>query len=83
MTKEKTKQMIVLSDGSPSAYGDYLAIHKDLISSIAKIEKMGVNIIGIGINDDNVTRYYKNNLVINNISELPNQIIKELRSLLV
>lgn len=83
MTKEKTKQMIVLSDGSPCAAGDSGAIHRDLITSIKGIEAMGIKIIGIGINDDSVKRYYKNNLVINNVNDLPNLIIKELRSMLV
>jgi cobaltochelatase CobT len=83
MTKESTKQMIVLSDGCPCAYGNHHEIHKDLKTSIAKIEKMGINIIGIGIDDVSVRDFYKNNLVISNVSELPSLIIKELRSLLV
>jgi len=83
MSKEKTKQMIVLSDGRPCAYGNSYEIDNDLRVSIAKIERMGINIIGIGINDRSVKSYYRNNIVISNVEELPSLIIDELRSLII
>lgn len=83
MTKEPGKAMIILSDGSPSADGDYYAICKDLKDAIAEIEKMGIGMIGIGIRDRTVEQYYKNNVVINNVSELPELIMKELKEILL
>ena len=83
MTSERTKQIIVLSDGSPAGLGDWSLIAKDLDAATKDVEKMGIKLIGIGIDDNSVKRYYKNNLVISNISELPTMIVKELKALLV
>ncbi|MGZ8172954.1 MAG: cobaltochelatase CobT-related protein [Methylobacter sp.] len=83
MTKERGKQMIVLSDGSPACYGSYGDVSRDLTKAVGEIEKMGIRIIGIGINDASVKRFYKNHIVINDINQLPELIIKELKALLV
>jgi cobaltochelatase CobT len=66
---EKQKILIVLSDGSP-AYGNgndsqYL---KDTVASIEGSRQM--DIIGIGLMDDNVERYYKSSKVIHRIEDL-------------
>ena len=83
MTSERAKQIIVLSDGTPAGYGNYGKIDRDLSDATKDVEKMGIKLIGIGIDDHSVKCYYKNNLVISNISELPTAIVKELKALLV
>jgi cobalamin biosynthesis protein CobT len=81
--RETGKVMIVLSDGSPSAYGDSCAMRTHLTKVVAEVTKSGVKVVGIGIMDESVRKFYPKNLVINDVTELPNQVIKELRHLLV
>lgn len=83
MTSERGKQMIVLSDGCPCAEGSASKQRKDLKDAVKEIEKMGIKVIGIGINDSSVRDYYTNHIVISNVGELPGMIVKELKALLV
>ena len=83
MRKESGKAMIVLSDGAPACYGDSRAVSKHLRDTVKKIEKGGINVIGIGIESSDVTRYYSKSLVINSVDELPKRVIGELRKLLL
>ena len=78
--REKKKLMIVLSDGSPasSRSGDIYQYTKDVISGIEKAHR--ADIIGIGIEDDNVERLYTNSQVLNNSSELEETILKIIES---
>ena len=75
--------MIVLSDGAPACYGDSRAVSKHLRDTVKKIEKGGINVIGIGIESNDVTRYYSKSIVINSVDELPKRVIGELRKLLL
>jgi len=77
------KKMFVLSDGRPCADGDFAAMDRDLVESVRKIENSGVGVVGIGIGDDCVRRYYSKNVVITGVDELPDLIMKELKNLLV
>ena len=73
--KEPRKVLIVLSDGSPSGRdwaGDVEAYTK---RTVEYAEKAGIDVYGIGIKDDNVTRFYKKNLVVNDISNLSKTIL--------
>lgn len=82
-TSEKGKQLIVLSDGLPEACGNRAHIVRDLKDAVSDVEKMGVSVMGIGIDDYSVKDYYKKNAVISNIDELPSAIMKELKSILI
>ncbi len=75
--KQKRKVMIVLSDGSPATWdGDAYGFTKEVVKGL---EARGdVDLIGIGIEDDNVKRIYKTNKVINRVSELPKALIETL-----
>lgn len=81
--KEAGKCLIVLSDGAPSCCGDSRAVSKHLRDTVKRIEKSGINTIGIGIESSEVTRYYAKNIVINRVEELPTRVIGELRKLLL
>ena len=74
--KEKRKVMIVLSDGSPAGdrKGDLPAFTKAVVAEIEKGKK--VEIIGIGVMDNNVIRYYKDNQVINKPQEIEPALLK-------
>ena len=81
--REPGKVMFVLSDGQPAAYGDSRALCRHLESTVKKVEKSGVRVMGIGILDDSVKHYYPKFAVLNNLEELPNRIMTELRAALV
>lgn len=81
--KEKGKIMMVLSDGNPSASGDYHALEVHLKRVVRDIEKTAINIIGIGIQSTAVSEFYSKNIVINDVQELPSLVISRLKSLLL
>jgi cobalamin biosynthesis protein CobT len=78
---ERKKVMMVLSDGQP-AFGynncSEAAIRKHTKETVKNIEKKGVHVIGIGIASDAVKSFYTNNIVVNDIKELPKEILKQL-----
>ena len=80
--REAGKVMIVLSDGAPNAYGDSYAMQIHLKQVVKDVAARGVNVVGIGIMTDSVRQFYPQNIVINNVEELPDRVIKELRHLL-
>jgi cobaltochelatase CobT len=66
--REKRKLMIVASDGSPASSREGIVPWtKEVVSTI---EKSGIQIVGIGLQDNNVSRFYKEHYVIKNASEL-------------
>lgn len=83
MRKEKRKILIVLSDGAPST-GDSSSsiLRSDLKNRVAKIEKSGIETVGIGIQTDAVKSFYKNFVVISDIQNLPTEAMKKLSSII-
>lgn len=73
--------LIVLSDGEPcaSGYGDFRWHLKKVVTDYSKM----IDIVGIGIQDSSVRHFYKNNLVVNNLDELPGVVLGQLRGLLM
>lgn len=81
---EPRKIMIVLSDGSPCDTGvNHGVIGETMRSHIAKFEKAGMEIIGIGVQDSSVKQFYKKNTVIQNVSELPGKLTSILKTALL
>jgi cobaltochelatase CobT len=82
---EKRKVLIVLSDGSPAHSSDYT--RQELIRhakvAIEDGAKVGVQSVGIGIQDNCVTKIYKDNVVVNDINELSGTMFNKLSKLLV
>jgi cobalamin biosynthesis protein CobT len=40
-------------------------------------------VVGIGIQSEAVKQFYKRHMIINDVSELPSRVMKELRALLI
>lgn len=78
--REKRKVMLVLSDGQPSGAMN-VAEHTKYM--IGKLEGFGIDLVGIGIMDASVKRFYRNNIVLNNVDDLPTQVMAELKKILV
>lgn len=81
--KPKGRMMIVFSDGSPAAGVPGPKLNAHLKRVINKIEADGVNIVGVGIQSNTVQRFYRKNVVLDNIEELPGIVLKELRDALL
>lgn len=79
--RERRKVMIVLSDGAPAG-GHGVHIPQHLRSTVEDLTKKGIDLVGIGIMDSNVKRYYPNSVVLNNVSDLPGQVMTELKRIL-
>lgn len=83
---EKRKVLIVLSDGNPAAQASNNSVHHHQIEKlqavIAEVERKNVEVIGIGINSNAVKSYYKKNIVINKVDELPAAVMGELQKIL-
>jgi cobalamin biosynthesis protein CobT len=79
---EKGKYMMVLSDGNPVGRGKSEDLIQSLTDTVKNIEAKGTKIIGIGIVSEDVTHFYKDSVVVNNVSELPHVMMKELRHIL-
>lgn len=81
--KEKRKILIVLSDGMPATGdGSGSRLNADLKSKVEKIQKSGIECIGIGIQSDAVSRFYKDHVVLGNVKELPKTVLTKLSSLI-
>lgn len=81
--REAGKIMIVLSDGAPNAQGDVYALYDHLKKVIRDVTAKGTKVVGIGIQTSEVQKFYPKNIVINDVDELPDRVIKELRHLLL
>lgn len=73
--KEDRKILICPTDGQPD---DGVQVRY----VIDMIEKMGIELVGIGIKFDDVKGYFKDSLVVNSVKELPQSLIATLDRLL-
>ena len=73
--KEHRKVLLVLSDGSPAGREHAGDVEGYTLRTVEHAEKMGVDVYGIGICDSNVTRFYKKNVVVNDLSKLSPTIL--------
>lgn len=82
--KKKGRMMIVFSDGQPAGggvRGDKLNAH--LKAVVKRIEADGVNIVGVGIQTDCVQAFYRKNVALDKIDELPGIVLNQLRDALL
>ncbi|SCW95755.1 cobaltochelatase CobT-related protein [Ancylobacter rudongensis] len=77
--REKRKVMLVLSDGQPAG-SNHAGPHLKYV--VQNLTKIGIETIGIGIMDRAVERYYPKSVVLNNVSELPNEVMGALKKIL-
>lgn len=78
---DKRKVLMVLSDGLPAANGSGLEQH--LADVISEIEASNTDVIGIGIKDDSVERFYSKHVVVNSLDDLQGVVMSELAKLLL
>lgn len=78
---EDRKIMLVLSDGAPASQGHGLTRH---LKNIAKQieEDSDIHLMGIGIMTDAPRHYYRDNICLNEVSELSETLIKQMQRLL-
>jgi len=81
--KEARKILIVLSDGHPACPGDGNALKNHLKSSVENIEKRGIEVLGIGIMDESVKRFYKKHVILEDLDDLPSSVMGEIKRLLM
>lgn len=72
---EHRKVLVVLSDGSPAGREHCGDITSYTYEAVKTAENNGVDVYGIGIKDDNVKRFYKNHVVVNDLDKLSPTIL--------
>jgi cobalamin biosynthesis protein CobT len=79
---EKKKVIIVLSDGQP--YGDSLSSEDAFLKKVAKeVEsKPEIFLLHIGIESDCGPEYYTNNLTVNDVSDLPKELMQKAKEII-
>lgn len=80
--QEQRRVLIVLSDGMPSG-GNNHDLNRHLKRTVQSAPRYGVELIGIGIRSNAVSRFYDNYAVINDVSELPTTVLGELKRVLL
>lgn len=79
LRREKRKIMIVLSDGQPSYSGaNHVVLAGDLKRVTLMLPKIGIETIGVGIQDSSVQHFYEEYVVINDISKLSSSVVRKL-----
>jgi cobalamin biosynthesis protein CobT len=73
--KEHRKVLLVLSDGSPAGREHAGDVEGYTLRTVQHAEQMGIDVYGIGICDSNVTRFYKKNVVVDDLHKLSPTIL--------
>ncbi|MDR3098948.1 MAG: cobalamin biosynthesis protein CobT [Paraburkholderia sp.] len=70
--KARRRLLFVLSDGYPSTSdGDPAVLRSDLHARVAEVGEQGIELVGIGIQDDAVEKFYPHAVVVRKLHELP------------
>lgn len=80
--KEKRKVLIVMSDGMPAGEGGFGTLQNDLREKVKRIEKAGIETVGIGIQTDAVKAFYKDYVQVDKLSDLTGVAMKKLIQIL-
>ena len=91
---EKKKVLIVLSDGHPAFRvgpspddidsSDWIRHARGYVRDVVQnLSETGMHIVGIGICDDAVQQYYKNWVVINEVEQLPGEVMTQIAKVLM
>jgi cobalamin biosynthesis protein CobT len=81
--KPKGKMMIVFSDGQPAAGVGSRKLNTHLKHVVGRIESEGTNIVGVGIMSNSVQQFYRKNVVLGDIDDLPGTVLNQLRDVLL
>lgn len=74
--RESWKIMLVLTDGRAGCEGGGAAAHFHAKRAADRITKAGIELVGVGIQDDSLCEIVTDTIVVNEISELPAQLCK-------
>lgn len=75
--------LFVLSDGDPATHcPDWASLREDLKTAVGQVMHAGIEVIGIGIQDDAVEQFYPVWLVVKDLSEFVPKVVKILKDLL-
>jgi len=82
--REARKILIVLSDGAPATGdGSCRILNSDLKKAVKDITKSGIECVGLGIQTHSVQEFYTDNVVIDNIKDLPSKAMSKLSKILL
>ena len=81
--KEKKKVMIVMSDGQPAADGYGADLSKHLTDVVKGLSSAGVEMLGLGLMTDSVSRFYPKHQIVRNVEEIPDKILELTRQMVV
>ncbi|HDR9086324.1 TPA: hypothetical protein QDB10_002215 [Burkholderia vietnamiensis] len=81
--RSERKILKVLSDGMPACNGTSAALDNHLKEVVRQIEASGIDVVGLGILTDAVKEFYRSNVVLNDVNDLPTTVMKELQRLLL
>jgi len=77
--REPRKILFVLSDGQPAGYvTDYNLLDKDLKENVEKIEKSGIEVVGIGLITSAPKKFYPNFVEVRNINQISIRVYEAL-----
>ena len=76
---EPGKVMIVLSDGHPAGSRNGRELNFHLKDTVKSLTKEGINVVGIGINSRAVEEFYPKQVSLDNINDLPEEVMNQLR----
>jgi hypothetical protein len=74
---ESRKLLIVLSDGAPAHMGGDDEYLRDVVRMLEGTK--GLELVAIGIRDDNVSKFYKQHRVVKDLSQLEPQLLEVLK----
>jgi cobalamin biosynthesis protein CobT len=75
---------MILSDGYPATGdGHPVILRTDLRARIEEITASGIELVGIGLLDDAVEKFYAHNIVVRKLDELPTMAFGVLSNLLL
>ncbi len=82
--KETRKIILVLTDGEPYSGNPtmQLAVIKHLEENLSKCEQAGIECVAVGIQTDYVKNFFKENVVVQNLPELPKEFYTKFSELL-
>lgn len=75
--------LIVLSDGAPACPGDYEALQSHLRKVVKETQEQGVEVVGIGIQTNSVRHFYPKNVVLNDLAQLPLEVMSQIQKILL
>lgn len=81
--KEKKKVMIVMSDGSPAADGSAGGLDSHLKEVVKQLTAAGVEMLGLGLLDEAVRRYYPKAEVVKAVDQIPTKILELTKQMVV